>query len=256
MDFIIHADTDAGARRETNQDSLFVKLADTSQGRVAFAAVCDGMGGLSQGELASATVAVELSEWFEKRLPALLGRGLTDNIIRNQWETLVERLNSVIMRYGAANGISLGTTVTALLLTQKRWYLLNVGDSRAYEITDTLRQLTEDHTWVQREIKRGALPPEAEETHPKRNVLLQCVGASEETWPDVRFGDVVPGAVYMLCSDGFRHKPEPEELLRELGPGALGSREDMRGACRRLIDEDMRRGETDNISAALVKACP
>ena len=71
MDFIIAAHTDAGIKKEVNQDSVLVEIADTDYGKVCFAVICDGMGGLRKGELASATLIRYFSDWFDHTFPEL-----------------------------------------------------------------------------------------------------------------------------------------------------------------------------------------
>lgn len=78
-----------------------------------------------------------------------------------------------------------GTTVTALLLTESRYYIINVGDTRAYEITDRVKLLTKDQTVVEREVDLGNITPEEAEFDSRRSVLLQCVGASDDVYPDM-----------------------------------------------------------------------
>ena len=77
MNFMIAANSDIGIKKSTNQDSLLIKVAQTNLGRVCLGLVCDGMGGLSNGELASATVVRAFESWFEYSLPEMLKRGFT-----------------------------------------------------------------------------------------------------------------------------------------------------------------------------------
>lgn len=93
MNFKIAAHTDIGIRKKTNQDSVLVKVAQTDYGKVCFAAVCDGMGGLAKGELASATLARHLSMWFEKDFPDLLYKGLSMEALEKSWNDLVYSVN-------------------------------------------------------------------------------------------------------------------------------------------------------------------
>ena len=89
--------------------------------------------------------------------------------------------------------------MVVLLITQTRYFALNVGDSRIYELTDSaLRQLTTDHTFVGREVAMGRMTPEEAQTDTRRNVLLQCVGASEAVYPEFLFGTPVQNSVYLL----------------------------------------------------------
>ena len=105
MDFIVELHTDVGIRRSNNQDSLCVKEAETPQGNVLLAVICDGMGGLEKGEVASATVVRAFSAWFEQSLPASLAGPNTMEDVRYQWERLVKGLNQNIADYGRSQHI-------------------------------------------------------------------------------------------------------------------------------------------------------
>lgn len=253
MNFIISANTDIGISKNTNQDSLTTMVMNTPQGRMAFSVLCDGMGGLEKGEVASASVINAFRQWAVTELPQLCNAPLEDTLIRSQWERIIEEQNRTIKAYGARSGVRLGTTVVAMLLTQTRYYILNVGDSRAYELTDGVYQITADQTFVAREIAAGRMTPEQAETDPRRSVLLQCVGASEVVYPDLFFGDVQQDAVYMLCSDGFRHEITDEEVYAKLQPGVLFDDYTMQKHTLDLIELNKQRMERDNISVALVR---
>ena len=253
MNFIISANTDIGIAKDTNQDSLTSMVINTPQGRMAFCVLCDGMGGLEKGEVASASVIRAFRNWALNDLPQLCAQPLEDTAIRSQWEAIIDQQNSMIKRYGARQGVRLGTTAVVMLLTQTRYYIMNVGDSRAYELTTCIRQITNDQTFIAREIALGHMTPEEAETDSRRNVLLQCVGASEMVYPDMFFGDVVPNAVYMLCSDGFRHEITPEEIYEGLQPGVLFDDYTMQQHTISLIELNKQRQERDNISVSLVR---
>lgn len=253
MNFIISANTDIGIVKRTNQDSLSVKVINTCQGRMAFAILCDGMGGLDKGEVASAAVIRAFDQWIAAELPQLCTVGIEDAVIRKRWEEIVTEMNRKIQRFGARQGVKLGTTAVVMLLTQNRYYILNVGDSRAYELTDHLTQLTNDQTFIAREIALGNMTVEEAEKDERRNVLLQCVGASDEVYPDMFFGDIKENAVYMLCSDGFRHEISPEEIYAGLQPSVLFDETTMNRNTIELIELNKSRNERDNISVVLVR---
>lgn len=253
MNFIVSANTDIGISKSTNQDSLSVKVINTPQGRMTFALLCDGMGGLEKGEVASASVIRAFDAWVHNDLPALSAGPIEDAVLRAQWEAIVTGQNKLIGGYGARQGIRLGTTVVAMLLTQNRYYIMNVGDSRAYELTDTLKQLTNDQTFVAREVALGNMTEEQAAVDERRSVLLQCVGASDEVYPDMFFGDTQTNAVYMLCSDGFRHEITPEEIYTKLQPGVLFDEHTMNQHALELIELNKQRQERDNISVLMVR---
>lgn len=253
VNFIISATTDIGIRKQTNQDSLTIKTIQTNQGRMVFALLCDGMGGLTKGEVASATVVHAFDEWVQNALPLLCNAPIEDYMIREQWEKIIVEQNQKIMNYGKRQGIRLGTTVVAMLITEKRYYIANVGDSRAYEITSQLKQLTVDQTFVEREVSFGHMTREQAERDERRSVLLQCCGSSDAVYPEMFFGETKTNAVYMLCSDGFRHEITAEEIYEKFRPDVLYNHADMERNTRELIELNKQRNEKDNISVAMAR---
>lgn len=251
--FIISANTDIGTVKETNQDSLAVKVISTKQGEMVFALLCDGMGGLSSGEVASASVVMAFDKWVRQRLPLLCHSQLEDGLIRSQWDAVIAGQNAKIKAYGEEHGVRLGTTAVAMLLTQTRYYVLNVGDSRAYEIGDRLVQITRDHSLVAQEVEQGRLTELQAEKSSHRNILTKCVGVSNTVYPEYFFGDIRKNAVYMLCSDGFRHEITQEEMYECFRPEALLSKDHMIGQAAYLTEVDKQRGESDNISVVLIR---
>lgn len=253
MDVLAAAYTDRGIKKPTNQDSLCLKVADTSVGKVVLAVICDGMGGLSKGELASASVINAFSAWFEKELPAQLASNDYDDM-QYRWDRIVKEQNQRIAEYGRKENIQLGTTWTALLLIGSNHMLIgHVGDSRVYRIHDELEVMTEDQTVVGREVRRGNMTREQAKLDPRRNVLLQCIGASKVVEPQFLAGKPVPGAVYMLCSDGFRHMISEEEIEGAFSPSVLIDEKAMDQKAKELVELNKQRQEQDNISVLLVK---
>lgn len=253
MNFLISACTDVGNVKTTNQDSVSVQLLEHDGRQLVFAALCDGMGGLQKGELASASVIHAFRGWCGRNLPVLLRNGLTDGDIRREWTRIVTDCNEKIKAYGAQSGVRLGTTATVLLLTEERYYVANVGDSRAYELQARMRQITKDQTVVAREIEQGLLTPQQAETDPRRSVLLQCIGASKEVYADFFYGTPLRDAVYLLCSDGFRHKITLEEMAAYMAPYRMNSAENMRDNEQALIRLIKERNERDNITVAAIR---
>lgn len=253
MQFIGTAITDVGISKKSNQDSVCVKIAETKKyGQVAMAVLCDGMGGLDKGELASATVIKAFSNWFENELPKQINK-LSWKQLSSDLEKLAKEQNYIIGQYGNELGVSLGTTLTAMLVIDGKYLIIHVGDSRAYSISDGVEQLTEDQTFIHREIKAGRMTAEEAKTHPKRNMLLQCVGASRNVEPDIIIGKIKKNSVYMFCSDGFRHVLTNEEIYESFNPTNLTDTKAMEQNSRYLIDLVKSRNEKDNITVALLK---
>lgn len=253
MQFKICAHTDTGIRKRTNQDSVLIQTARTDKGLALLAAVCDGMGGLARGELASATVVRRLSAWFEQGFSALFLGKMTELAFQESMFLFVRQVNEDIRAYSRSHHAEMGTTMAVLLIADHSYYIANIGDSRIYLLGDRLRQLTRDQTWVQREVEEGRLTDEAALRHPRRNVLTQCIGASSQVCPEYACGRAKPGSMFLLCSDGFRHELSPLELYAYLNPQRLTQEQEMKEGLLRLTELNKYRGEIDNISAALIR---
>lgn len=253
MNYIVSAFTDIGIKKNTNQDSLSVKVINTSHGRFVFAILCDGMGGLQKGEVASASVVNAFEKWVTEQLPLMCRNDLKDYIIQSQWEDIVASMNEKIKAYGQRKGMKAGTTAVILLLTADKYFLMNVGDSRIYEISEDIIQLTKDHTFVEREVDLGNMTREQAECDARKNILLQCIGASKEVYPQMHVGRTKKNSVYMLCSDGFRHTISSQEIYDGLNPFVNNNEEEMKKNITKLIEVNKQRLETDNISVVAIR---
>lgn len=172
MNYLTSIHTDVGIRKGRNQDSVLIETAATGYGQILLSVVCDGMGGLAKGEVASAMLVKAFSRWFHQEFPRLLYSGLDVNILRESWTNLILEQNQKISNYGLGCNVSLGTTLAALLLVDHVYYIINVGDSRIYYIKGGFHQITLDQTYVQREMDLGRMTKEQAKNHPRRNVLL------------------------------------------------------------------------------------
>ena len=253
MNFLTAFHTDVGIRKKTNQDSLLIHQAQTDSGNVLLAVICDGMGGLAKGEVASACMIRAFSEWFHLELPGMLSQGLRQEALRASWEALVHCVDQKIGNYSYQHNVSMGTTCVALLIVDETYYIMNIGDSRIYLIENDIYQLTKDQTYVQREMDAGRMTYEQSLTDPQRNVLLQCVGASPVIEPDFFMGDVKINQCFKLCCDGFRHVIDAREFFSVLGPGNNTDPATMQNNLVYLTELNKQRQETDNITAALIR---
>ena len=253
MHFIATADTDIGISKDTNQDSALIKHAKSDGKEVLLAVVCDGMGGLSKGELASATVVRAFAKWFDEELPYELNN-VDLQVIGAKWSLLLKELNVQILEYSKENNIGgVGTTFSGILFIDDQYVIGHVGDTRVYHIGASLTQLTTDQTFVAREISRGTMTLEQSRTDKRRNLLLQCIGASKVVEPQIFCGKAEKGA-YMLCSDGFRHEISEAEIYESLNPINLMNKDAMHNNAKYLIEQVKKREEKDNISVLLIKA--
>jgi serine/threonine protein phosphatase PrpC len=251
MTFTFIADTDIGNVKKTNQDSLLVKHAAYNNKEVLMAILCDGMGGLSSGELASATVIRAFDKWFDQILPFEL-ENPDLSVISGKWAATLKELNADLLKYSRIQGRSMGTTFSGIIFIDDSYLIVHVGDSRVYHLSSGITQITKDQTFVAREIEKGKMTKEQAKTDKRRNMLLQCVGASAQVIPEVIIDKTEPGA-YLLCSDGFRHVISEEEIFESLNPVNCINKQAMHSNTRYLIDLVKQRNERDNISAILIK---
>lgn len=255
MEYLLSYHTDAGRVKKVNQDSLLLQSVCFQGERIVLAVLCDGMGGLERGELASASVIRRFARWSRQEFPALLkkGRRQLEPGVLSAWTGILEQEAEAIGAYGRRNGIAVGTTATAMLFVSGVYYIVHVGDGRVYEIGSGIRQLTKDQTLAEREVELGRMTKQEAETDSRRNVLLQSVGAGGRPVPAFIRGSVRKGGVYLLCSDGFRRKVSAKELLQAFCPSAMTGEEKIKNACVRVSELDKVRGENDNISVIAVK---
>ena len=257
MNFVVAYHTDIGISKHTNQDSLAIKMMDTSRGRATLAIVCDGMGGLSKGELASKEVIRSYCDWFDV---AFAKGAMNDNFNMDQmlvdWRNIAIENNRRLSEYGNSHDVMLGTTLSAILFLEDNFYIVHVGDSRIYQLhNQEVTQLTTDQTVIAREIARGNLTEEQAKRDARRNVLLQCVGASKYVEPELIQGKICPGAVYLLCSDGFRHEITNEEIYQRLNGEEHTTSLEFRNGLVELTELVKTRQERDNITAIVLKSC-
>ena len=147
----------------------------------------------------------------------------------------------------------MGTTLVAVLFWGTDYYIINIGDSRVYSISDNLYQLTKDQSFVQREMDMGRMTYEEAQVSPQRNVLLQCIGASNIIEPDFYMGKLSSGQIFMLCSDGFRHIISEAEFFERLNPYVLVNEKAMMDNAVYLTELNKYRLEQDNITVILIR---
>ncbi len=257
------ARTDVGICKSINQDSLTVKVANTPLGEAAIAILCDGMGGLEHGEVASAVVVRAYDKWFMEEFPNSLIYGADSGLFQRSWRGIAIECNGRIMDYSKSVRATMGTTLTILLLIDGSYYISHVGDCRVYVMGNGIEQLTADQTYVAREVALGHMTPLQAQNDSRRNVLLQCIGTGKNIEPEFYQGRVYKGDSFLLCSDGFRHEITEKEIYDKCHNGLLNIKWGidnrlensgiMSSQLKNLIETNKKRGEKDNISAILIK---
>ena len=225
--------THRGRVRPINQDA-FLDRPD-----LGLWAVADGMGGHASGERASALV-VELLATLPR--PRFLGRSA------RQVAHLIAAANRQLIADAQTNGdVIIGTTVVTLVAVGHCCALLWVGDSRIYRLRDgRLRQLTTDHTEVQRMVAMGDLSAEQAEGHPHAGVLSRAVGAEDDVRIDRLIDTWRDGDRYLLCSDGLTKELKPDQITR------LSGKSNVAEASQQLIELACDAGGRDNVTVVIV----
>ncbi|MBO0432668.1 Stp1/IreP family PP2C-type Ser/Thr phosphatase [Enterococcus sp. DIV0660C] len=238
----IEFQSDVGRRRNTNQDYANVF---TNQEGIKLAVLADGMGGHRAGDIASQMAVTNLgADWEEQTLK--------DSEKIAQWFIqTIQNENVKIYQRGQEkseyNGM--GTTIVAVALSDTRFTIANVGDSRAYLVReDQLKQLTEDHSLVNELVKSGEISQEMAVNHPRKNILTRSVGMPGTVEVDVATYSWQLGDRLLLCSDGLTNMLS-EEMIGSIidGTGSLTDK------VKELIDRANEAGGADNITALLIE---
>ncbi|OLD47874.1 MAG: hypothetical protein AUI63_03630 [Gemmatimonadetes bacterium 13_1_40CM_2_60_3] len=223
MHLAVAARTDVGRIRKGNEDSLH---ASANAYRGLFI-VADGMGGHAAGEVAS-EMAVEM-----------VSHELSD----------LNDLEAANAHRTERDKLGMGSTVSALLLSETKYLVGHVGDSRIYLVRDgQMRQLTKDHSLVQEQVDAGLLTPEQARRHPQSNVITRCIGMADDIEPDVFDGDAKIGDAFLLASDGLTGMVDDRRIQQLLMSRAKPER-----IVDALIQEANVNGGNDNITAVVVR---
>lgn len=229
------ARSDVGRVRSKNDDSAYA-------GR-HLAVVADGMGGHVGGDVASASAVMDLTGLDR---PDHHGDGAT--VLTDEIQNANQNLARLVLGNARLGGM--GTTVTALLADQDELVVAHIGDSRAYRLRgDEFRQVTKDHTFVQRLIDEGRLRPDEAESHPHKNVLMRVLGDVDAS-PEIDVETVRPesGERWLLCSDGLNAVVRPETI-----ESVLGSTDDLNQIVDTLVELTLDRGAPDNVTVVVVQ---
>lgn len=208
------------------------------------------MGGHAAGNVASHLAVATLEAAFPHApSPLIHAPALARRLIR-----AFEAANTAILAHASEHPeySGMGTTLTALspLVAAPQCVIAHVGDSRAYRLRgDAISCLTTDHTWVQQQVDAGMLMPAEVRHHPLSSVLSRVLGTAEVGPADTFVTDVLPGDLFLLCSDGLTNVIEDDDLaVLMTGPGTL----DERAAA--LVATANERGGPDNITVLLLAA--
>lgn len=234
--------TDIGCLRTENQDKV---ITGNLGNDVAVAVLCDGMGGENSGSLAS-SLAVETV--FE-RINSGYREDFDSNSIRNLLFSSVSAANAVVYENAQTDNknVGMGTTCVSVICDEQTAYVVNVGDSRAYFISENgIIQITTDHTVVRMLLEQGSIQESELKTHPQKNYITKAVGANITVEPDYFEIPCSSGSKILLCSDGLTNYLEDSEILE------LSRENSVENFAEKLIETAKERGGNDNITVAII----
>ena len=238
---IISKRTDVGMVRSMNQDAC---AGGEFPDGMAWAVVCDGMGGASSGDVASSTAVRIISE----RIQASYREGMTANSIRSVLFSAIEAANAVVFEMSCSNPAfeGMGTTVVAAIIQNGAAYIAHAGDSRAYRITpESIAQLTRDHSMVQAMVDRGQLTPLEAKDHPRKNIITRALGVDSGILIDFCEEPFDKEDYLLICTDGLTNAVEDEDIFRAV-------RESGAECTDRLVDLANKNGGRDNITVVTI----
>ena len=233
--------TDVGKVRANNEDCYaFLSLAADA----SLAIVCDGMGGIEGGEIAS-SIAVET---IQKKVEIAFSPKMKPAAMERMLVAAITAANYQIFDYALKHDlVGMGTTVVAAIIKDDCYIIAYDGDSRAYLLNDSIRQITSDHTYLNELYRMGKITLEEMQTDPRKNIITRALGVSEEIDVDTLIDDFGTGDTLLLCSDGLTNCLSDAQILE------IFQTQQFETIPQVLIDKANENGGTDNITAALIQ---
>ena len=212
-----YAKSDVGKARDINQDSFYITEDQFPNAHLFILA--DGMGGCNAGEIASKLAITCSRSYIENNIKEYMGE---------EYE-------------------GMGTTLEVCLIINSRAYIAHIGDSRIFRIRKgIIRQLTQDHSYVQTLVKEGTITKEEAKHHPKKNMLTKAVGCNAFVEPDVMVRGFQKGDTLVMCSDGLTNMVSQEEIFNLVT-------ENFETAPKELVNLANQNGGIDNITVVTIK---
>jgi serine/threonine protein phosphatase PrpC len=240
MKILLAGLTDVGLKRENNQDSF---LLDSDLGLFV---VADGMGGHRGGEVASSLAVQAIREVVSHSFENEQGVNPRELLIRAYQEA-----NRRIYEFATAKPElkGMGTTTVGAIARNGYFYIANVGDSRAYLLSNgSLWQITEDHSLVNEQLRAGHIKESDLSTHTAKNIITRSVGFEMDVACDIVERRIMANDTIMMCSDGLSGLVKDAKIAELMGNPSLDL------ACQNLIEEAKKNGGDDNVTVVLLRA--
>ena len=237
--------SDVGRARPHNEDYVQYYIPPEPQQlaqKGSIYLVADGMGGHQAGEVASqAAVEQAIGHYYGD-----LTHDVATSLVR-AFHAANLQIHAQAQEDTSRSGM--GTTLVAAVILGRRVYVASVGDSRAYLINQrVINQITEDHSWVEEQVRAGLLTPEQARRHPQRNLVTRALGSKPVIEVDLFEGEIGAGDTLLLCSDGLTGRVQDQEIATIVRGNSPQE------AARRLVALANERGGNDNITVLIVSA--
>ncbi len=232
--------TDIGLVRETNQDAFTFGSFDDGN---CWAVVCDGMGGVSGGQVASGICVEKVSEALKRGYR----KDMTISSAKNLLATAINAANSAVFKQSQENLElkGMGTTVVAVVVLGSIAVITHVGDSRAYLINTDIKPITKDHSFVQLLIDTGKITEEEAKVHPDRNVITRAVGIEHIVDVETDIVDINSNDKLLICTDGLNGYVPDAEILKTVNEYGDSSTE-------KLVETANNAGGRDNVTVVII----
>jgi serine/threonine protein phosphatase PrpC len=247
MTLEVGAKSDLGKRKQANEDNYTTYLpGDSGLPNLkdgGLLVLADGLGGHFAGEVASKLAVTIMQDFLTTE------RAQSSSIPKLLVETAT-KANAQI--HGANRGLKgffrpMGTTLTAVFVEGDRAYFCHVGDSRGYLLRGSeIEQVTQDHSWVDEQVRMGLMTMEEARRDPRRNVLTRTLGTRPETQVETYERGLCPGDILVLCSDGLSNMVRDNEILK-----TCTEAESPQEAAEKLVNLANERGAPDNVTVVV-----
>lgn len=237
------ANTDIGLKRKINQDGYNYKAFGEG---CAWVVVCDGMGGMAAGNIASAETVKLLSRSLEDNLSSRS----SGDFVRSLLKSSIESANAAVFEEASSSAElkGMGTTVVCAVVLNGVCYVAHAGDSRLYRFHNgVLSLVTTDHSVVQTMVDSGQLTEEQAKIHPNKNIITRAVGVHNNIDIDFDEFDVFESDVILLCTDGLTNCVSDDEIVSVI------QNEDFDCLAERLTEIANNNGGFDNSTAVAIK---
>ncbi|MBR4960885.1 MAG: serine/threonine-protein phosphatase [Clostridia bacterium] len=231
--------SDKGNIREKNEDAILIRSMQHEDRTFLIAVVCDGIGGLDGGELASEFVIRKINAWFNAVADHIRQEPIDGEVLKPYLQNAVRKWNDQLVQYMLEENLQMGSTMSLIMIVNCKVYGINIGDSRVYCYNRSgIYQCTEDTSVSQY-------------TEGRLKVLLESyMGKNGDLWIQNWERTLEPGDLFLLCTDGFYHFLTELDLMEMYKK--IENNTDLTLCCHEAVKNAMNRGSRDNVTLGLV----